>query len=58
MANIQDGVLETFLSELEKTEEFSKERVGELRKAFRRGKKPKAADLVKILSDEPEDQHS
>lgn len=56
MPKIQDEILDTFLHELEKTEGFTAQRVEKLRALFRSGKKPKAPDLVKILSDEPEER--
>ncbi len=58
MAKIQDEILETFLAQLEKTDAFSKERVKKLRQVFTSGKKPKAEDLVRILSEEPKEHLS
>ena len=52
MPKIQDEILDTFFQELEKTEGFTAQRVEKLRDLFKSGKKPKAPDLVKILSDE------
>ncbi len=56
MAKIQDDILNEFLAELEKTEGFSKEQVHQLRAIFTGGKKPKAADVVQVLSDQPKSQ--
>jgi hypothetical protein len=56
MANIQEEILETFLAQLEKADDFSKERVDKLRKVFVSGRKTKPEDLVKILSEEPKEQ--
>ena len=52
MAKIQDDILNEFLAELEKTEGFSKEHVRKLRGIFTGGKKLKAADIVKVFSDQ------
>jgi len=56
MAKIQDDILNEFLAELEKTEGFSKEHVQKLRAILTGGKKPKAGDIVQILSDQPKSQ--
>ncbi len=56
MPKIQDEILDTFFQELEKTEGFTAKRVEKLRALFKSGKKPKALDLVKVLSDETEGQ--
>lgn len=52
MPKIQDDILALFFQELEKTEGFSKERVDSIRTLFTSGKKLKATDFVKVLSDE------
>ena len=56
MAKIEDAILAQFFQELEKTEGFSKERVDNLRALFKAGKKPKATDFVKVLSEPPKEQ--
>lgn len=56
MPKIQDEVLDAFFQELVKTEGFTAQRIEKLRDLFKSVKKPKAPDLVKILSDEPEAQ--
>jgi Cys-tRNA synthase (O-phospho-L-seryl-tRNA:Cys-tRNA synthase) len=56
MPKIQADILQQFFQELEKTEGFSKERVEKIRAVFKTGKKPKATDFVKVLSDESKDQ--
>jgi hypothetical protein len=56
MAKIEDAILAQFFQELEKTEGFSKERVDDLRALFKAGKKLKATDFVKVLSEPPQEQ--
>jgi hypothetical protein len=56
MAKIEDAILAEFFQELEKTEGFSKERVDSLRALFKGGKKLKATDFVKVLSEPPKEQ--
>lgn len=56
MPKIEDEILAQFLQELEKADGFSKERVANLRALFKTGKKPKATDFVKVLSDELKEQ--
>lgn len=56
MAKIQEGILEQFLADLEKTDGFSKERVDALRGLFTGAKKPKATDFVQVLKEQPKDQ--
>ena len=51
MPKIEDDILEQFFQELEKAEGFTKERVDSVRALFKAGKKPKATDFVKYLSD-------
>ena len=51
MPKIEDDILEQFFQELEKAEGFTKERVDSVRALFKAGKKPKATDFVKVLSD-------
>jgi hypothetical protein len=56
MPKIEDEILARFFQELEKTEGFSKERVDNLRALFKAGKKLKATDFVKVLSEVPKEQ--
>ena len=56
MPKIEDEILARFFQELEKTEGFSKERVDNLRALFQAGKKLKATDFVKVLSEAPKEQ--
>lgn len=56
MPKIEDEILEKFFQELEKTEGFSKERVERVRALFKTGKKPKATDFVKVMSDVSKEQ--
>lgn len=56
MPKIEDKILEQFFQELEKAEGFSKEMVDNVRALFKAGKKPKATDFVKVLSDQSKDQ--
>jgi hypothetical protein len=55
MAKIQQEILDEFYQQLEKTEGFSVQRVGQLRDLFKASKKPKATDLVKVFSDAPKE---
>lgn len=56
MATIQEEILETFFNQLEKTDDFSKERVDKLRKVLLSVKKTKPEELVKVLSEGAEEQ--
>jgi len=56
MPKIEDAILEQFFQELEKVEGFSKERVDNVRALFKTGKKPKATDFVKVMSDQLKEQ--
>ena len=56
MPKIEDEILEKFFQELEKTDGFSKERVERVRALFKTGKKPKATDFVKVMSDQLKEQ--
>lgn len=58
MPRIEDEILARFFDELEKTEGFSQERVDNLRALFKAGKKLKATDFVKVLSDAPKEKLS
>jgi len=52
---IKDEILEQFFRELVKTDGFSEDRVECLRELFKAGRKPKAAEVIKKLSDEPKE---
>ena len=56
MPKIEDEILKRFFQELEKTEGFSKHHVDDLRALFKSGRKLKATELVKVLSDPPKEQ--
>ena len=56
MPRIEDEILARFFQELEQTEGFSRERVDNLRALFKPGKKLKATEFVKVLSETPEEQ--
>lgn len=56
MPKIEAEILAKFFQELEKTEGFSKERVDDLRALFKAGKKLKATDFVRVLSEAPKEQ--
>jgi hypothetical protein len=56
MPRIEDEILAKFFQELEKTEGFTKERVDSLRTLFKTGKKLKATEFVKVLSEPPKEQ--
>lgn len=58
MAKIQNEILQAFLAELEKANDFSEDRVKRLREVFTNGKKVKAEELVKVLSEDPKEQLS
>jgi hypothetical protein len=51
VANIQDDILESFYTRLSETQEFSKEKIEAFRNVFGSNKKPKAADVIKVLSE-------
>ena len=52
MASIQEEILEEFYSKLANAEGFDKERAEQLRALFGGKKKPKAADVIKALSED------
>lgn len=56
MPKIEHEILEQFLQELGKAEGFSEQMVDNIRALFNTGKKPKALDFVKVLSDQPTEQ--
>ena len=56
MPKIEDEILAQFFQELKKTEGFSEERVDNLRALFKAGKRLKATDFVKVLSEPPKEQ--
>jgi hypothetical protein len=51
MGKIQDQILDEFYQQLEKADGFSAQRVEQLRSLFKESKKPKATDVVRVLSD-------
>ena len=51
MANIQDDILEDFCLRLSRTDGFSPGQVQQIKDLLNSGKKPKAADLIKVLSE-------
>ncbi len=58
MATIQEDILEEFYHRLAKTEGFTEAKVKQLRDLFSGSKKPKAPDLVKVLSENSKDSLS
>jgi hypothetical protein len=50
MATLQQQIAEKFLTKLAERDDFDAEKVEHLRALFAEGKKPKADDLVRILS--------
>ena len=51
MATIQEEVLDTFYRKLAETEGFTEAKVQALRELFSGGKKPKAADVIRVLAE-------
>lgn len=51
MATIQEEVLDTFYRKLAQTEGFAEAKVQALREIFSDGKKPKAADVIRVLAE-------
>ncbi len=50
MSTLQRQIIEKFLSKLAQSKDADAEHIGQLRKLFASGTKPKADDLVKIFS--------
>lgn len=55
MATIQQDILEEFYKRLEKSEWFTPAIVQQIRSLFDGSKKPKAADIAKVLSSSSDD---
>jgi len=55
MATIQKDILEEFYKRLAEADGFTEAMAKQIRDLFEGGKKPKAADLVKVLSVPSED---
>jgi hypothetical protein len=51
MATIQEEILDKFYRKLAGTEGFTDTKVTKLRDLFSVGKKPKAADVIRVLSE-------
>ena len=51
MASIQQEILDEFYRRLLKAQGFSEARVEQIRELFNGLKKPKAADLIKVFSE-------
>jgi hypothetical protein len=52
MSSIQDEILEQFYSTLKKADNFDDERVEQLRALFDGKKKPKPAEVIRVLSED------
>jgi hypothetical protein len=52
MSSIQEEILEQFCSALKRAENFDEQRVEQIRILFGGKKKPKAADVIKALSED------
>lgn len=52
MSSIQEEILEQFYSTLNKAEYFDEERVEQLRVLFAGKKKPKPAEVIRVLSED------
>jgi hypothetical protein len=52
MAGIQEEILEEFFRRLAKAGGFTEAKVKQVRELFSGSKKPKAPDLVKVLSED------
>jgi hypothetical protein len=53
MGTIQDEILEEFYRRLEKADGFTQAKMKQVRDLFSGSKKPKAADLMKVFSENP-----
>jgi hypothetical protein len=51
MPSIQEEILEKFFQRLAKADGFTEAKAKQVRDLFSGGKKPKALDLVKVLSE-------
>ena len=55
MATIQEEILEEFYRRLEKVDGFTTAKMKQVRDLFGGSKKPKAADLMKVFSENPKE---
>ena len=55
MATIQEEILEEFYRRLEKADGFTEAKMKKVRDLFGGSKKPKAADLVTVFSENPKE---
>ena len=55
MATIQEEILEEFYRRLEKADGFTPAKMKQVRDLFSGSKKPKAADLMKVFSENPKE---
>jgi CMP-2-keto-3-deoxyoctulosonic acid synthetase len=55
MSSIQEEILEQFYSTLKNAEDFDDERVEQLRVLFGGKKKPKLAEVIRVLSVDAKD---
>jgi len=55
MATIQEEILEEFYRRLEKADGFTTAKMNQVRDLFCGSKKPKAADLMKVFSENPKE---
>jgi hypothetical protein len=55
MATIQEEILEEFYRRLEKADGFTTAKMNQVRDLFGGSKKPKAADLMKVFSENPKE---
>jgi hypothetical protein len=53
VATIQEQILDDFYKQLETVDGCSKEQVAQIRELFSSGKKPKAAEVMKVFSTIP-----
>jgi hypothetical protein len=52
MASIQEEILEEFYRRLAKAEGFTEAKMKQIRNLFSSSKKPKAADVMKVFSED------
>ena len=55
MASIQEEILEEFYRRLAKADGFTQAKMKQVRDLFSGSKKPKAADLMKVFSENPKE---
>ncbi len=56
MASIQEKILDEFIEKLANTEGFTENRMQRIRELFSGRKKPKAADVIKVFSENPKEE--